>query len=141
MTSFARACSSISDVPASRELSHHLFESEFHQLFADAALEDRSRLLSVSSQYSGLWLSAIPYEVEGLASTRDLRLSSQLYRVALLLRLGLPLPKSLTSHSCVCGTQPDPSGHHFTRCGHADRSRGSLAAGFSPRAPRNERHD
>ena len=120
MSSFIGACRAVADVPDSRELSHHLYGSQFRQMFASAPLEDRPRLLSVSSQLSGLWLSAIPYEVDGLANTGDLRLSSQLFRVALLVRLGLPMPETFTSHSCLCGSQPDPLGLHFTRCGKAD---------------------
>ena len=68
---------------------------------------DRARLIAVSAPHAGDWLKAIPISAFGL------RLDDDSKRIAVGLRLGLPL---CSSHSCLCGEQVDSRGIHGLSC-------------------------
>ena len=62
---------------------------------------DRARLIAVSAPHAGDRLKAVPISAFGL------RLDDDSIRIAVGLRLGLPL---CSSHSCPCGEQVDSRG-------------------------------
>ena len=68
---------------------------------------NRARLLTSLALGSGAWLQAIP------SSNLGLRLGNNELRVAVGLRLGVPLVRP---HRCVCGSEGDSSGHHGLAC-------------------------
>ena len=68
---------------------------------------DRARLIAVSAPHAGDWLKAMPISAFGL------RLDDDSIRIAVGLRLGLPL---CSSHSCPCGEQVDSRGIHGLSC-------------------------
>ena len=68
---------------------------------------DRARLLAVSEPSNSDWLRAFPITSCGL------RLSNEVIRIAVGLRLGLPL---CVEHTCVCGRQVDRLGTHGLSC-------------------------
>ena len=68
---------------------------------------DRARLLAVSEPSNSDWLKAFPITSCGL------RLSNEVIRIAVGLRLGLPL---CVEHTCVCGRQVDRLGTHGLSC-------------------------
>ena len=67
---------------------------------------DRTRLIAVSAPHAGDWLKAMPISAFGL------RLDDDSIRIAVGLRLGLPL---CSSHTCPCGEQVDSRGIHGLR--------------------------
>jgi hypothetical protein len=80
-------------------LSTHLLEL--------AGPVDRARLLASSSPGSGAWLQAFP------CANLGLRLGKDELRVAVGLRLGVPLVRA---HRCRCGTEVDVRGLHGLSC-------------------------
>ena len=68
---------------------------------------NRARLLASASPSSGSWLHALPCPNLGL------RLGNDELRIAIGLRLGVPLVRV---HHCVCGTEVDQFGHHGLSC-------------------------
>ena len=69
-----------------------------------------ARLQASCAPHSGIWLNAIPSAALGL------NLDNNMIRVAVGLRLGVPL---VLAHRCTCGTQVDPLGHHGLACQHS----------------------
>ena len=68
---------------------------------------DKARLLAVSEPGNGDWLKAYPI------SSCGLRLDNEVLRIAVGLRLGLPLCEE---HPCPCGETVDRSGLHGLSC-------------------------
>lgn len=56
---------------------------------------------------SGAWLNAFPF------STLGTRLENNFFRIAISLRMGIPV---CVSHTCVCGQQVDEFGYHGLYC-------------------------
>ncbi|HEY9805674.1 MAG TPA: reverse transcriptase domain-containing protein, partial [Candidatus Obscuribacterales bacterium] len=85
------------------------------QLCQKAALQLRegkdeyasARLLAVCSSGAGAWLNAIPI------STLGLNLDNSALRIAVGLRLGVPL---VLPHQCSCGVHVDKFAHHGLAC-------------------------
>ena len=77
-----------------------------NHLSSAATARDTARLRSVRGKSAGSWLSALPTDEEFALSTYN-------FRLATLLRLGMPIPLSDWSGSCNCGTQLDNSGYHL----------------------------
>jgi len=67
----------------------------------------KARILATRAPHSGDWLLALPL------STCGLRLDDEAIRVAVGLRLGLPLCES---HKCPCGAMVDTNGIHSLSC-------------------------
>ena len=78
----------------------HLLNSQTDNL-------NRARLLATRAPHSGDWLMALPL------STCGLRLDNEAIRVAVGLRLGLPICES---HKCPCGAMVDSKGIHSLSC-------------------------
>jgi hypothetical protein len=68
---------------------------------------DQARLAAIRSPHSADWLMALPLAACGLA------LDNEAVRVAVGLRLGLPL---CAPHTCQCGAGVGPEGHHGFVC-------------------------
>jgi len=68
---------------------------------------DRSRLLSVSSRHSGVWIYALPSHSLGLCLRNDQT------RISIGLHAGVNL---VLPHSCVCGVSVASNGHHGLSC-------------------------
>ncbi len=68
---------------------------------------DRARILATWAPHSGDWLKALPL------TTCGLRMDDESIRVAVGLRLGLPICES---HKCPCGAMVDPTGLHSLSC-------------------------
>ena len=73
---------------------------------------DKARLLAASEPGNGDWLKAFPI------SSCGLRLNNEVLRIAVGLRLCLPLCEE---HPCPCGKTVDRSGLHGLSCHMADR--------------------
>ena len=69
--------------------------------------DDKARLLAASVPGNGDWLKAYP------TSSSGLRLDNEVLRIAVGLRLGLPLCEE---HPCPCGETVDRSGLHGLSC-------------------------
>ena len=74
---------------------------------AASSLQDKARVLAATATHSGEWLYALPISACGL------RLDNEAIRVAVGLRLGLPL---CAAHRCPCGAEVDPGGVHGLSC-------------------------
>ena len=82
--------------------------STYHSLLDNSNQEDTARILASSSKESGAWLDAMPIESIGL------RLSDNEVRIAVGLRLGLPI---CIPHDCSgCGASVDRFGVHGLSC-------------------------
>ena len=68
---------------------------------AASSLQDKARVLAATAIHSGDWLHALPISACGL------RLDNEAIRVAVGLRLGLPL---CAAHCCPCGAEVDSGG-------------------------------
>jgi len=71
---------------------------------------DRARLLAVKAPHSGDWIHTLPI------SSCGLRLDNEAIRVAVGLRLGIPICEP---HICKCGEVCDALGHHSLSCRHS----------------------
>lgn len=67
----------------------------------------KARILANNCKESGAWLNAFPFSSLGTL------LDDQAFRIAVSLRLGIPL---CVPHTCVCGEQVDELGHHGLCC-------------------------
>jgi hypothetical protein len=74
---------------------------------AATTLLDKARILATRAPHSGDWLYALPI------SSCGLRLDDEAVRVAVGLRLGLPL---CAAHRCPCGADVDTRGLHGLSC-------------------------
>ena len=84
---------------------------QFANLFANASLPDRARLLSISSPHSSAWLSVTP-------SPRlifNLHLDPSEFQVAIKWWLGLPVSQSQLCAQCMSHSL-DHIGHHALTC-------------------------
>ncbi len=68
---------------------------------------DKARILAITTPHSSDWLNALPISACGL------RLDNEAVRVAVGLRLGVPL---CTPHTCHCGSKVDERGTHGLSC-------------------------
>ena len=68
---------------------------------AASSPQDKARVLAATATHSGDWLQTLPISACGL------RLDDEAIRVAVGLRLGLPL---CAAHRCSCGAEVDPGG-------------------------------
>ncbi len=68
---------------------------------------NKARLLATRHPHSGDWLLALPL------ATCGLRMDDEAIRVAVGLRLGLPICES---HKCPCGAMVEPNGLHSLSC-------------------------
>ena len=85
-----------------------LYEHHFSYLLDSASdARTKARLLSVSSSESGAWLGALP------VPSLDTKLDNESLRIALGLRLGVPI---VVKHTCVCGSKVDVFGTHGLSC-------------------------
>uniref|UniRef100_A0A0G4FJA4 Reverse transcriptase domain-containing protein n=1 Tax=Chromera velia CCMP2878 TaxID=1169474 RepID=A0A0G4FJA4_9ALVE len=92
-----------------QRITDALHQSRRVFLFSKVGLSERVRLHSCSGNGASAWLSAIP-------SSGWLRFPPAVYRVALHIRLGLPILKMRRAGVCVCGSPLDPRGHHAQKC-------------------------
>ena len=90
-----------------RAWDEHIVKDDINQLLATASQRDKSRLLAVTSSYSGDWLHALP-----IASC-SLCLENEGIRVAVGLRLGAALCQV---HQCPCGALVEVNGLHGLSC-------------------------
>ena len=79
------------------------------QKLTDSAIDvySKARLLAVTTPHSGDWLHARPI------TACNLRLDNEAVRVAVGLRLGVPLCQP---HKCQCGSMIDAVGYHSLSC-------------------------
>ena len=92
------------------QLSMSFARCEAEILFTDApTARDAARHRSTKGKGAGAWLNAIP-------TSEVLALNSYEYRLASLLRLGLPIPLSDWMTTCNCGASLDSSGYHLLTC-------------------------
>uniref|UniRef100_A0A0G4IEJ2 Uncharacterized protein n=1 Tax=Chromera velia CCMP2878 TaxID=1169474 RepID=A0A0G4IEJ2_9ALVE len=56
------------------------------------------------------------WDAHAIPSLGWLRFPPAVYRVALRIRLGLPIPEMRRAGVCVCGSPLDPRGHHAQKC-------------------------
>ena len=83
-------------------------EATFNSLLESANQLSQARLLAVSRPESGAWLNALPL------SSMGLRMDDDVIRIAVGLRLGLPLCRP---HECSnCGAQIEEFGTHGLSC-------------------------
>ena len=85
----------------------------FSNLFQQADQRSRARLLSTSCRESGAWIQAVP-------TTQTLSLTSEEFRLGVLMRLGMPIPESrglLTCPNSKCTSAVDSEGMHLLTCG------------------------
>lgn len=108
--------------PAPRQLQHRL-SGKLHAKEAAALLasfplggvgalgatRDAARFLSCQGPGAGAFLHAVPYEPA-------LTLNNGTFRIAISLRLGLPIPQARVAQRCVCGTHIDQWGDHLFCC-------------------------
>ena len=76
-------------------------------MLASANMTGKVRLLACRATGSGLWLHALP------SANLGLRLSDEETRIAVGLRLGMPL---VLEHNCVCGVQVESDGLQGLAC-------------------------
>ena len=96
---------SLIDTPAS------LRPLESSQRASDTPLLDRARLLAATAAHGSEWIFSLPI------TAYSLRLSNEAIRVAIGLRLGLPLCEP---HPCPCGSVVDARGLHGLSCKRSD---------------------
>ena len=77
------------------------------RLLENANQVDRARLLAASSPHTAAWSQVVPVANLGLL------LDSETIRVAVCLRLGIPVSEP---HRCRCGKAFDSLGHHALSC-------------------------
>ena len=89
------------DVPKVKLVQKSLIENTPDEI-------SRARLLSTTCHETGAWLTALPISQLGL------RLDNESVRIAVALRLGIPICEP---HRCVrCGAQVSKDGHHPLSC-------------------------
>ena len=96
---------------AQREFTGKVSHELQRGVFRDAADEtDVARLLSASGYAAGMWL-------QGSLADKTLRMAGMVFKVAMLLRLGVPCGLVCPAQRCaVCGERVDPEGHHHLVC-------------------------
>jgi hypothetical protein len=77
------------------------------EMISSAVLEEKARLLAVSTKESGMWLNALPIPTLGNLLDNDA------LRVSIALRLGA---KVCNPHRCRCGKNVDVHGRHGLSC-------------------------
>lgn len=95
-----------------RKLQHQwdikLCSKQQQRLFEECTTDSsKARLLANNSKESGAWLNAFPFSSLGTL------LDNQSFRIAVSLRLGIPV---CVPHTCVCGAQVDKLGQHGLCC-------------------------
>ena len=102
---------SASPLPAQKVLAEGVWERRREEVLGEQ--EDRAhraRLLSVAGPGAGAWLRGIPV-------TDRMRATSAVFRLALVMRLGVPLPELGSVTSCGgCGSVHDCFGRHPSTC-------------------------
>jgi hypothetical protein len=83
-------------------------------LSAAPSQSDRARLIAVSAPHAGDFLMALP------CSSLGTRLDNTSFRIAVALRLGLPVS---SQYMCICGTAADSYGAHALVCHKTDGRR------------------
>ena len=84
-----------------------LIEQRYQEILHSASIEEKARLLAVSSPSSSDWLHAIPIPSLGL------KLDPMSLKIACGLRLGSTL---CHPHNCICGVEVDAKGRHGLSC-------------------------
>ena len=102
-------------VNSSKDSQHHLQvlldNNLWSRLKEEANLRDRACMNTISAQYAGAWLRALPNPNLGLA------MPSREFVVAVRIRLGLPIFSPPPQSSlCTCGTVLDEYGDHLLGC-------------------------
>ena len=91
-----------------KEWSGPVFERRFNSLLVGGqSVQDKARLLAVSSEGSSSWLQAVP------AVSTGTMLDDESLRIAVGLRLGSLV---VGEHTCTCGVQVQPTGAHCLSC-------------------------
>ena len=103
---------SIGDSPLSQKvLSSKIEEQQFNNLFHNASVTDRARLLSISSPHASAWLSVTP------SPRLNLHLEPAEFQVALKWWLGIPVVQGQSCPHCPSCVLDD-FGHHSLTCKH-----------------------
>ena len=91
-------------------LSNQFFADQLQlSLNNSATARDASRLYSLQGKGAGAWLNAIP-------ATQGFAFKPCDFRLASLVRLGLPISLSHWSEACNCSAPLDDSGYHLLTC-------------------------
>uniref|UniRef100_A0A0G4ICS4 Uncharacterized protein n=1 Tax=Chromera velia CCMP2878 TaxID=1169474 RepID=A0A0G4ICS4_9ALVE len=92
-----------------QKITDVLYRSRTVFLFSKVGLSEHVCLHSCSGNGASAWLSAIPL-------SGWLCFPPAVYRVALHIRLGLPIPEMRRVGVFVCGSSLNPRGHHAQKC-------------------------
>ena len=104
----------IIDKHAQRHFCDAIYKNLLADVLADAADDDRARLLSCGGPRADAWLNCIPKIPLFSMGSAD-------FRACLRLRLGMELPSIRPTCRCKCGTFPDASGLHYLTCSAGDQ--------------------
>ena len=103
---------SVGDSPLSQKvLSSKIEDQQFNNLFHNASVTDRARLLSISSPHASAWLSVTP------SPRLNLHLEPAEFQVALKWWLGIPVAQGQSCPHCPSCVLDD-FGHHSLTCNH-----------------------
>eukprot|EP00731_Ephydatia_muelleri_P031102 Em0022g616a len=103
---------SVGDSPLSQKvLSSKIEDQQFNNLFHNASVTDRARLLSISSPHASAWLSVTP------SPRLNLHLEPAEFQVALKWWLGIPVVQGQSCPHCPSCVLDD-FGHHSLTCKH-----------------------
>eukprot|EP00731_Ephydatia_muelleri_P031407 Em0022g921a len=103
---------SVGDSPLSQKvLSSKIEDQQFNNLFHNASVADRARLLSISSPHASAWLSVTP------SPRLNLHLEPAEFQVALKWWLGIPVAQGQSCPHCPSCVLDD-FGHHSLTCNH-----------------------
>ena len=103
---------SVGDSPLSQKvLSSKIEDQQFNNLFHNASVTDRARLLSISSPHASAWLSVTP------SPRLNLHLEPAEFQVALKWWLDIPVVQGQSSPHCPSCVLND-FGHHSLTCKH-----------------------
>ena len=103
---------SVGDSPLSQKvLSSKIEDQQFNNIFHNASVTDRARLLSISSPHASAWLSVTP------SPRLNLHLEPAEFQVALKWWLGIPVVQGQSCPHCPSCVLDD-FGHHSLTCKH-----------------------
>ena len=105
----------LADKRPQKTLTQPIQEGIFRRLFSSASTRHQALIQSTTCNSSGAWLNALPLPYYGLT------MQPQVFRNALMYRMGIPVRRQEECKNCACGASLDRYGDHDVSCGRDGR--------------------